>query len=190
MNGYEVCTACACLIKAHESKCPFCAAARTATAPSILKALPRTSRAQWLALCSTLAMAGCSGEAPPATQDAGAADGHTSNGDAATTPVPQGTLACGASNGVQTCSRASQYCMIDANARASCVDFATSPCAASHTCACVDKVLNDPVHCGCGDDGSGGIEASCSPCYGSPPARLERKIARRRRADSARSRAT
>jgi hypothetical protein len=68
-----VCTTCSRHIKAIELSCPFCNAPHATSSATPLRALPRLSRAHWLVLGSSLAVAGCSGAiAPTSTGDADA----------------------------------------------------------------------------------------------------------------------
>jgi hypothetical protein len=66
--AFDLCTACSCHLKAHESACPFCGAPHVPRAPTAMRLGQRVSRAQWLAF-GPLAFAGCTGHAQ-ATHDA------------------------------------------------------------------------------------------------------------------------
>jgi hypothetical protein len=59
MDSLEICAGCDRHIKVMEAVCPFCGAARTPHAPLAWAAVPRVSRAAWLA--ATLTLVGCSG---------------------------------------------------------------------------------------------------------------------------------
>jgi hypothetical protein len=221
------------VVKRNDRVCPSCGAANRRGQEEEPPCSARVSRARWLALSSTLAIAGCSGDAtltamnppdatasrqPPrryvesgATQDSLSdsgipvidpevmEDAGTQDGASACLPsdarVPfapaSGTFPCGN----VMCDRATQWCHAASGGALwnSCRPLATT-CADPYPpgdagcgngtfcwyadcdgglrrCACVTT-------CGyygwCSDDDAGGITVGCGPCYGAPPARLER----------------
>jgi hypothetical protein len=64
MRNYDLCAACACHIEVTEERCPFCGAPHRPRAQARRSAPPRTSRAEWLAFGSALALTACSERAP------------------------------------------------------------------------------------------------------------------------------
>jgi hypothetical protein len=72
MNPYYACSSCARYVKHGDSVCPFCGTAKRATTGPTARRPGRTSRAQWLAYGSSLAVVGCTGGAatPSSAADA------------------------------------------------------------------------------------------------------------------------
>jgi hypothetical protein len=62
---------------------------------------------------------------------------------------------------------------------ASCVDFgcAVVDCRASHTCECIGDCRHVATCNQCSEDDAGHVVQFIGPCYGAPPARLERLVA-------------
>jgi hypothetical protein len=82
MDAYETCAVCHCHIKRQEPSCPFCGTTRTDNARKTPRSHRRLSRAQWLALGSTLAVAACKETVPRALPQDPIADATTAMADA------------------------------------------------------------------------------------------------------------
>jgi hypothetical protein len=194
MDAYDVCSACARHIKRQERCCPFCDAAHSRPG-STRPWMARVSRAQWLAFGSTLAAAGCL----PTVSTESPLEGGVGVLEDASPNVFAGcndasaTFFCGPNDdgGGACCNRATQYCSQNpySGARRGCSDFGAglvvpfpTHCLPSPTCECISGSAVDSGTCGntmyvrCDNlDDGGGLGLSCyGPCYGSPPARLER----------------
>jgi hypothetical protein len=134
-------------------------------------------------------------DASIAPHDASAADDRKPDDDATTDaagreagyPSPntscprRGTFACGAS---LNCDRATEICFngsyCAAIATVGYLQIDSGACAACPTCACFPPGLRPNCNQGvsCFEDNFGGLSVSCSSqggCYGSPPARLDRR---------------
>ncbi len=203
MDAFDVCGACACYIKRREARCPFCDAVHVPAKRADVRLRSRVSRAQWLAYGATFVVAGCAPSATTAeqaadatTQDADsirdATADSTSSVDAAkdrgddtldawTSPGPpdggagSGTFACDYDR--RRCGLGTEYCLNAQGPGGGCFGYDAgwdSQCDASSPCACIHACYRLSS---CRDDDAGGLYITCSPCYGAPPARLE-KLAR------------
>ncbi len=132
MDPYEACRSCACYIKRFEVRCPFCGAphtwsARGATTPS------RMSRARWLALGSSLVVAGCGGASDPTSSGRSGEQGSTDGAVDTGQPSAQGGDS-GASGDAEQVSDSSQTVLADAAEASSCT-VSTAPFACgTQTC--------------------------------------------------------
>src|SRR5450432_3945002 len=180
-----------------EAICPFCAASGKLTTREEPSVSRRLSRAQWFALTSSLALAGCveSGAARETSDDSGSAVARAQSCDAncftCAWPSPQGEILPPA----VSCVRHSQYCAGDYSYSCMALDAgpfaprfaqAEASCRTRPTCACLG--LDGPpspsgIECtvpdheceyvGCSDDDAGGVSLQYHvPCYGAPPPRI------------------
>jgi len=78
MKPYYACSFCTRYVKRGDAACPFCGALNRATNVLPRRRALRTSRAQWLAYGSTLAVVGCTGGATAGQVEAGVVDDVTS----------------------------------------------------------------------------------------------------------------
>jgi hypothetical protein len=191
MSDYRPCPECACHLKEREERCPFCGAAGLARAAAPRPRLPRMSRGQWLALAPTLALFGCFGAVS-------AADPHELLREAAAkdTFPNSSTVKCTEKTGTFGCGEGTCYLSTQACYNGQCVAYsdveailAVQSCGDCPSCGCIDT-----CNFYCTDNGFGGItlsDAACNPpsaqppsfeppsssqgCYGSPPARPERR---------------
>jgi hypothetical protein len=69
MNPYNACASCSRYIKRGDRGCPFCGSANRPVRQEEPRLSARMSRARWLAFGSTLAIAGCSGDATMTAMD-------------------------------------------------------------------------------------------------------------------------
>jgi hypothetical protein len=65
MHTFRSCASCACYVRRHESRCPFCDAPLPSALPQPAPLRGRMGRAHWFALGSTLVTAGCSSSSAP-----------------------------------------------------------------------------------------------------------------------------
>jgi hypothetical protein len=174
MHTFRSCASCACYVRRHESRCPFCDAPLPSAPPQPAPLRGRMSRAQWFALGSTLVTAGCSSSSAPlaaadvlvqrqadaaaaaeAAVDAAAEAVVDAEGLEANTvvdagaPLPPADAAVNAQAetvacGAGACDLSTQYCLCDWG-----VDAATE----SNGCTC------QPVPVAC----DGRVACSCAP---------------------------
>ena len=129
--------------------------------------LPRMSRAQWLAFGSTLTVAGCGGNTGISSE----AEVLVKTGDASASRSDGETFPC--DYDAFGCVRATEYCRsgVTQCGPAGCISIPPA-CLATPTCACIVGAADYGVG-SCDGDDAGALAITC-PCYGSPPARLER----------------
>jgi hypothetical protein len=201
MSVYHVCSGCDRYVKREDRMCPFCGMViatigRDETRPPA--AWARTSRAQWLAYASTLTMVGCLARTIDGNTRQGAEP--ASKGVAASTAISP----CGpVEDAGVSCDPKTQYCFDDTYdymGDYSCVPKDAGPLAATGggdhcPCQADDSGLgclfsreltfdgSSQALCSgnfhCDEDDRGAVTVSCHSCYGSPPARLERRARRR-----------
>jgi hypothetical protein len=178
MTSFQPCPSCARHVKRQDARCPFCGVP-CPRRPMHARTSRRTSRAQWLALGSTMALLGCSGgTASSGSGDAGGRDlAHASEAggdDVAACPTRSGYFTCGGNvcdRSIQVCVERSSLC-VSVDALGPIATGSPVQCGACPTCECLQPSILSS--CQCQQDDAGTISISCGGCYGAPPARLER----------------